>query len=98
MDFEIPKFHKNILSGSGLTRAPNRGTQQRFSRFYRLSWKSARVEIEANAIIFKQKIADLKLCIWTLKSQNFIKTFPREAGKPEPQIGLLSKVSADFTD
>ena len=74
MDFEIPKFHKNILSVSGLTRAPNRGTQQR------LRWKSSEVDNEANAIVFEQKIADLKLSIWTLTSQTFIEKISREVG------------------
>ena len=80
MEFEIPKFHRKNPPGSRLTRAPNRGTQQGFSRFYRLSWKSEHVEKEANAFFFKQKIADLKFYIWTLKSQIFVKTFPREVG------------------
>ena len=98
MEFEIPKFHRKNPPGSRLTRAPNRGTQQGFSRFYRLSWKSEHVEKEANAIIFKQKIAYLKLCIWTLESQTFIEKIPREVGQPEPLTWVLNKVSVDFTD
>ena len=80
MDFEIPKFHRKTPSGSGLTSTLNRGTQQGFSRFYRLSWKSERVENEANVIVFEQKISDLKFSIWNLKPQNFIEKFPREVG------------------
>ena len=78
--FKPPKFHPKTPSGSGLTSAPNRGTQQGFSRFYRLSWKSERVENEANAIVFDRKIADLKFSIWTFKPPNFIQKLPREVG------------------
>ena len=80
MDFETPKFRPKTPSGSGLTSAPNRGTQQGFSRFYRLRWKSERVENEANAIVFDWKIADLKFRIWTSKPPNFVQKLPREVG------------------
>ena len=80
MDFETPKFRPKTPSGSRLTSAPNRGTQQGFSRFYRLRWKSAEVDNEANAIVFDQKIADLKFSIWALRPPNFIQKIPREVG------------------
>ena len=74
MDFETPKFRPKTPSVSGLTRAPNRGTQQR------LRWKSAEVDNEAKAIVFDWKIADLKFSIWTFKPPNFIQNLPREVG------------------
>ena len=80
MDFETPKFRPKTPSGSRLTSAPNRGTQQGFSRFYRLRWKSERVENEANAIVFDLQIADLKFRIWTFKPPNFVQKLPREVG------------------
>ena len=74
MDFETPKFLPKDPSVSGLTRAPNRGTQQR------LRWKSAEVDNEANAIVFDLQIADLKFRIWTFKPPNFVQKRPREVG------------------
>ena len=74
MDFKTPKFRPKTPSVSGLTRAPNRGTQQR------LRWKSAEVDNEANAIVFDRKIVDLKFSIWTFKPPKFHPKTPSGSG------------------
>ena len=64
MDFGHPKFRPKTPSGSGLTSALNRDTQQGFSRFDRQDRKSKLVKNEANAIDSYPKIAHLKFIIF----------------------------------